>query len=123
MAASTEKDIDLTEEKTSTTGQDVSVQDVKMDKLSPKNQGDSDGTATRVKVSNDNDVTTDEEDSGHAIPNQNDVSAEPPSEQDIQRVVTAGEDYSVLSVGQKKLIIVAASLASLFSPMATAIYC
>lgn len=35
----------------------------------------------------------------------------------------AGEDYSVLTPGQKKAIIMTASLASLFSPMATAIYC
>lgn len=41
----------------------------------------------------------------------------------IQRVTTIEEDFSVLSVGQKKLIIIAASFASLFSPMATAIYC
>lgn len=40
----------------------------------------------------------------------------------IQRVTTIEEDFSVLSVGQKKLIIIAASFASLFSPMATAIY-
>lgn len=53
---------------------------------------------------------------------QDDPPAEPPSEE-IQRVQTAGEDYSVLTVTQKKLIITTASLASLFSPMATAIYC
>ncbi|KAF8859713.1 MFS multidrug transporter-like protein, partial [Acephala macrosclerotiorum] len=47
---------------------------------------------------------------------------EPPSEQPIQRAATTGEDYSVLTVTQKKLIIVTASFASLFSPMATAIY-
>jgi hypothetical protein len=46
----------------------------------------------------------------------------PELENEIQRIPT-GEDYSVLSVPQKKLIIVAASFASLFSPMATAIYC
>jgi len=53
-----------------------------------------------------------------------DPPAEPPSEQPLQRVTTApGEDYSVLTVTQKKLIVMTASFASLFSPMATAIYC
>jgi hypothetical protein len=53
---------------------------------------------------------------------QDDPPADPPSEE-IQIVQTPGEDYSVLTVTQKKLIITTASLASLFSPMATAIYC
>jgi hypothetical protein len=53
---------------------------------------------------------------------QDDPPAEPPSEQ-LQGAQTAGEDYSVLTVTQKKLIITVASLASLFSPVATAIYC
>ena len=53
---------------------------------------------------------------------QDDPPAEPPSEQ-LQGAQTPGEDYSVLTVTQKKLIITVASLASLFSPMATAIYC
>jgi hypothetical protein len=53
---------------------------------------------------------------------QDDPPADPPSEE-IQRVQTPGEDYSVLTVTQKKLVITTASLASLFSPMATAIYC
>ena len=47
---------------------------------------------------------------------------EPPSERPIERVVS-GEEYSVLTVTQKKLVILTVSLASLFSPMATAIYC
>lgn len=54
---------------------------------------------------------------------QDDLPAEPTSEQQVRRVQSAGEDYSVLSVTQKRLIVMAASLASLFSPMATAIYC
>jgi len=54
---------------------------------------------------------------------QDDLPAEPPSEQEVQRAQSTGEDYSVLTVTQKKLIVTAASLASLFSPMATAIYC
>lgn len=59
---------------------------------------------------------------GLSEPSRDGLPAEPQSE-DIQRVATIGEDFSVLTVGQKKLIIVAASFASLFSPMATAIYC
>jgi hypothetical protein len=51
-----------------------------------------------------------------------DPNAEPPSERPIERVVS-GEDYSVLTVSQKKMVILTVSLASLFSPMATAIYC
>jgi hypothetical protein len=57
------------------------------------------------------------------IQGQDDLPAEPPSEQEVQRVQSAGEDYSVLTVTQKRLIVATASLASLFSPMATAIYC
>ncbi|PMD41029.1 MFS general substrate transporter [Hyaloscypha variabilis F] len=56
------------------------------------------------------------------IQGQDDPPAEPPSEQEVQRVQSAGEDYSVLTVTQKRLIVATASLASLFSPMATAIY-
>lgn len=51
-----------------------------------------------------------------------DGGEEPPSERPIERVVS-GEEYSVLTVAQKKLVILTVSLASLFSPMATAIYC
>lgn len=50
-------------------------------------------------------------------------STEPVSEQPIERVATSVEEFSVLTVGQKKLMIMTASMASLFSPMATAIYC
>jgi hypothetical protein len=46
-----------------------------------------------------------------------------PSERPIERVATAGEEYSVLTTTQKKLVILTASIASVFSPMATAIYC
>jgi hypothetical protein len=49
--------------------------------------------------------------------------AEPPADQPLQTVQSAGEDYSVLTVTQKRITVMAASLASLFSPMATAIYC
>jgi hypothetical protein len=47
---------------------------------------------------------------------------EPPSERPIERVVS-GEEYSVLTVTQKRLVVLTVSLAALFSPMATAIYC
>ncbi|CAM6031690.1 unnamed protein product, partial [Sphagnum compactum] len=49
-------------------------------------------------------------------------AVEPPSEQPVQGTAIPGEDYSIFTVGQKKLMIMTASLASLFSPMATAIY-
>ncbi|KUJ14094.1 MFS general substrate transporter [Mollisia scopiformis] len=62
------------------------------------------------------------EQESQSIQAQHDPSREPPSEQPIQRVTTTGEDYSILTVTQKKLIIMVASVASLFSPMATAIY-
>ncbi len=48
---------------------------------------------------------------------------EPLSEQQAQISTPPGEDFSVLTATQKKWIIMTASLASLFSPMATAIYC
>jgi hypothetical protein len=53
-------------------------------------------------------------------PTHDDPPAEPPSEQPL---APPGEDYSVLTVNQKRWIVTTASLASLFSPMATAIYC
>jgi hypothetical protein len=54
---------------------------------------------------------------------QDNHPAEPPADQPLQRVQSAGEDYSVLTVKQKRFTVMAASFASLFSPMATAIYC
>lgn len=45
---------------------------------------------------------------------------DPPSE---QPTVLARVDYTVLTPTQKKIIVFTASLASVFSPMATAIYC
>jgi hypothetical protein len=58
-----------------------------------------------------------------AVHRQDDLPAEPPSAEQVQIVQPAGEGYSVLTVTQKRLAVMAASLASLFSPMATAIYC
>lgn len=46
-----------------------------------------------------------------------------PAEPPIERSVSSGDEYSVLTVTQKKLVVFTASLASVFSPMATAIYC
>lgn len=54
---------------------------------------------------------------------KNEPGADVPSDQQAQITQPAGEDYTVLSATQKRLIVTAASLASLFSPMATAIYC
>lgn len=51
------------------------------------------------------------------------LTDEPPSERPIERVVTIGEDYSILTTSQKKLVILTASIAAIFSPMATSIYC
>lgn len=46
------------------------------------------------------------------------------SQDDTTNAATAaGEDHSVLSVSQKKVVIAAASFATIFGPMATAIYC
>jgi hypothetical protein len=50
------------------------------------------------------------------------VNRDPTSEAPVHQVVS-GEAYSVLTPTQKKMVIVTASVASLFSPMATAIYC
>jgi hypothetical protein len=59
-------------------------------------------------------------DTPHAGDGDNaELPAEPPSELPDP----PGKDYSVLTVTQKKLIVFTASLASLLSPMATAIYC
>ncbi|KAF4630133.1 hypothetical protein G7Y89_g8008 [Cudoniella acicularis] len=55
-------------------------------------------------------------------PGNDSPSPEHPTVQQLHHVETPGEDYSVLTVTQKKLIVTAASFASLFSPMATAIY-
>jgi hypothetical protein len=46
-----------------------------------------------------------------------------PPEPAVEHPGPAGKDYSILSVTQKRAIVLAASFASLFSPMATAIYC
>lgn len=53
-------------------------------------------------------------------PKSKDGENEPPSEQPL---APAGVDYTVLTPTQKKLVVFTASLASVFSPMATAIYC
>jgi hypothetical protein len=55
--------------------------------------------------------------------NDDDDHAELPAEPPTEQPAPAGEDYSILKPAQKKAIVLTASLASLFSPMATAIYC
>lgn len=57
-----------------------------------------------------------------ALPGR-DPDSEPPSEAPIESMDASGGEYSVFTVTQKKMIVLTASLASLFSPMATAIYC
>lgn len=57
-----------------------------------------------------------------ALPDR-DPADEPPSETPIEPTGTSTVEYSVFTVTQKKMIVLTASLASLFSPMASAIYC
>jgi hypothetical protein len=49
--------------------------------------------------------------------------AELPPEPAVEHPGLAREDYSILTVAQKRAVVLTASFASLFSPMATAIYC
>ncbi|OBT91045.1 hypothetical protein VE02_00083 [Pseudogymnoascus sp. 03VT05] len=57
-----------------------------------------------------------------AVMPDNDPTSEPPSEAPIESTGAPTGAYSVFTVTQKKMIVLTASLASLFSPMATAIY-
>ncbi|RDL29943.1 MFS general substrate transporter [Venustampulla echinocandica] len=50
------------------------------------------------------------------------LGGEQPPEQPVQIGVSAGDEYSVLTTTQKKCVVLTASLASVFSPMATSIY-
>jgi hypothetical protein len=56
-------------------------------------------------------------------PNGSGNSAELPAEPAVEQPGPPEKDYSILTVPQKRMIVITASLASLFSPMATAIYC
>jgi hypothetical protein len=118
MAATKTNDqrLDLTE-KDSPISKAVPVEPSKTD-ASPTHLG-ADGKGKGEALSESTDQEPREVEQGR---DQDDPPAEPPSEQ-LQGAQTPGEDYSVLTVTQKKLIITVASLASLFSPMATAIYC
>ncbi|KAG0649893.1 Itaconate transport [Hyphodiscus hymeniophilus] len=83
-------------------------------------------TKDGVSVESENEKSKDEStqigsDGDTARPQVQDASEEPPSERPIERVIST-EEYSVLSVTQKKVVILTVSLASLFSPMATSIY-
>lgn len=49
--------------------------------------------------------------------------SEPTPEVSVESTDASGGEYSVFTVTQKMMIVLTASLASLFSPMATAIYC
>ena len=55
--------------------------------------------------------------------NEDGDSTNLPPEPAVERPGPPGKDYSILTVAQKRAIVIAASFASLFSPMATAIYC
>jgi hypothetical protein len=57
-----------------------------------------------------------------SLPDRN-PDDEPPSETPVESTGTSTVEYSVFTVTQKKMIVLTASLASLFSPMASAIYC
>lgn len=62
------------------------------------------------------------------INSQNAPPSEPPTEltskgEDGKNPAIQQEDFSIFTSGQKKVMVMVASLASLFSPMATAIYC
>lgn len=54
---------------------------------------------------------------------ENGANTDPTAEPPLERTVSAGVDYSILSVRSKRMVVMTASLASIFSPMATAIYC
>ncbi|KAE8441465.1 hypothetical protein EG329_004921 [Mollisiaceae sp. DMI_Dod_QoI] len=121
MADSHDQKFDLTDRETSISGSDEPTQPAETDRISYHAFSAADEKNELARKSHENKVMSEPENEVIEI-GQNDPSAESPSEQPLQRVMTPGEDYSVLTVGQKKLIIMAASVASLFSPMATAIY-
>jgi hypothetical protein len=50
-------------------------------------------------------------------------NADLPPEPPVEQPGGPEKEYSILTVTQKRMILVVASFASLFSPMATAIYC
>lgn len=76
----------------------------------------------RVALSNDDAPQLTGLDDKAGLEMAQDPDQEPPSEGPIENVVP-DEEYSVLTTGQKKAVVLTVSLASLFSPMATAIYC
>lgn len=77
---------------------------------------------SRSDEKEDSQVLSDDEPRDAEGARDQDAPPETATEQ-LRRVITAGEEFSILTVTQKKFVIMTASLASLFSPMATAIYC
>lgn len=123
MADTPEQKLDLAANETSISGHDAANHDSKSQRILSGTQSVDDEKEERLSRPGDKQLVENAQEREVVRHNQDDPPAEPPSEQPIQRVMTTGEDYSVLTVTQKKLIIVTASFASLFSPMATAIYC
>jgi hypothetical protein len=75
-------------------------------------------TADTAKIENISwSITDPETPNEHKSPNtEPPFLDEPPSERPVERVATTGEEYSVLTTTQKKLVILTASIASVFSP-------
>lgn len=124
MADTPEQKLDIADKETSIIDHNAAIHDDKPETISSRTRSLDGEKNERPNNSYDKQVTAAEKDSEVLGPTQDaPPTAEPLSEQPIHRVTTPGEDYSVLTVTQKKLIILTASFASLFSPMATAIYC
>lgn len=79
------------------------------------------GPIPNEKNERDDEVVDDGESKSASLPGGD--AADRPPEPPIEQPGDPGKDYSVLNVAQKRVIVVTASFASLFSPLATAIYC
>ena len=119
MADTSHRSHDLTE-KGSSTSEDAPVERSKGDENSGQSRLAADEPSDGLNNSPGKEARVTEQGHEEVGPTHDDPPAEPPSEQPL---APPGEDYSVLTVNQKRLIVTTASLASLFSPMATAIYC
>jgi hypothetical protein len=119
MADTSDHSHNLTE-KASSTSEDAPVERSKGDEDSGQSRLAADEPSDRLNSSLGKEARVTEQGHEEVGSTHDDPSAEPPSEQPI---APPGEDYSVLTVNQKRLIVTTASFASLFSPMATAIYC
>jgi hypothetical protein len=119
MADTSHRSHDLTENGSSTS-EDAPVERSKGDEDSGQNRLAADEQSDGLNNSLGEEARVTEQGDEEVRRTHDDAPAEPPSEQPL---APPGEDYSVLTVNQKRLIVTTASLASLFSPMATAIYC